>query len=121
MSKPWKDTLITALLIVLGGIAYYLIAAYTPFGLPCLYKLTTGLKCPSCGVTHMFINLSHFRFREAYADNGYLFFAWLPTVIEVLYIRYMSSAKKKIPKWNYAFVYALCGGAIAFGILRNIY
>lgn len=121
MSKPWKDTLILALIIAASGALYYLIAAFTPFGLPCLFKLATGFDCPSCGITHMFIDLAHLRFRDAFNDNQYAFFAWLPTVIESLYIRYMYSAKKKLPKGNYIFAYILCGGAFAFGILRNIY
>lgn len=121
MNKPMKDTLVTAALIAVCGAIYYFIVSYLHLGLPCLIKLTTGFKCPSCGITHMFINLSHFKFKEAYSDNQYCFFAWIPTLLEVLYVRYMSSAQKKIPTWNYVFVYILCGGAIAFGVLRNIY
>ena len=121
MSKPVRDTILTAALIALGGLIYYLVVSHTNLGFPCLIKLTTGFECPSCGITHMFIDLIHLRFREAYKDNPFCFFAWIPTLIEVLYIRCMYSAKKQIPTANYVCIYLLCGGAIAFGILRNIY
>ncbi len=121
MTKPFKDTLSTAALILAAGIIYYLIVLYTPFSLPCLIKLMTGFECPSCGITRMAVALLHLDFKAAFHYNPFVFFAWLPTCIEVLYIRYTYSAGKDIPKWNYAFIYALCGAALLFGILRNIY
>ena len=121
MSKPAKDTILLALLIALGGAVYYLIVRYTPFAPPCLIKLMTGYECPSCGITHMFIDLMHLRIRAAFRDNPFTFIAWIPTTVEVLYLRYMYSAKKDIPRSNFVFIYILCGSAFLFGILRNIF
>jgi len=35
----------------------------------CLFRLITGLPCPSCGLTHAFIALGHGRVSEAFLDN----------------------------------------------------
>lgn len=35
----------------------------------CLFKIITGLPCPSCGMTHAFINLGHCHVQEAFFDN----------------------------------------------------
>jgi Protein of unknown function (DUF2752) len=35
----------------------------------CLFKIVTGLPCPSCGMTHSFISLGHGHVREAFFYN----------------------------------------------------
>jgi hypothetical protein len=35
----------------------------------CLFRVITGLPCPSCGLTHAFIALGHGRVSEAFLDN----------------------------------------------------
>lgn len=35
----------------------------------CIFKVVTGLPCPSCGMTHSFICLGHFRVKEAFFYN----------------------------------------------------
>lgn len=40
------------------GVAYLLLLLYTPFeGIPCLFRETTGLLCPACGLTHALTDL----------------------------------------------------------------
>ena len=38
-------------------------------GIPCLFKLAIGLKCPGCGLTHAFAHISRFEFAEAWGEN----------------------------------------------------
>ncbi len=119
MSKPARDTLITAILILTLGTAYYFVLKYTSFGIPCYFYKTTGYKCPACGISHMFMHMSHFQFKEALNDNHVMFFLWPFTFSELLYVRYLTSAKRDIPKWNKIFLYVAVGISAIYCIIRN--
>ena len=119
MSKPAKDTIITAVSIITLGVIYYFIVKYTSFGIPCLFHEITGLKCPGCGLSHMFIDLFHFRFKEAFNDNQLMFFLWPFTFGEILYIRYLTSAGRDLPRLNKLFLYSAVGIAMIYCIIRN--
>ena len=60
----------------LGGLILILVIN-TPFSIPCLWKLVTGIPCPGCGLTRAFIYLTQFRFLEAVRMN----ILFLPLVI----------------------------------------
>ena len=119
MSKPARDTLITAVIIISLGIAYYFVLKYTSFGIPCLFRVVTGRKCPACGISHMFMHLSRFEFKEALNDNHVMFFLWPFTFYELLYVRYITSAKKDLPRWNKIILYTAVGIAAFYCIIRN--
>ncbi len=51
----------------------------------CLFKIITGLPCPSCGMTHAFISLGHRHFQEAFFYNLMGPFVYFALVI-VLFI-----------------------------------
>ena len=50
------------------GLSFVLSGPPLPFP-GCLFRLITGLPCPSCGLTHAFIALGHGRLFEAFLDN----------------------------------------------------
>ena len=51
------------------GVLALLIAANTPFYIPCLWKLAFGIASPACGLTRAFILASQFNLIEAAKMN----------------------------------------------------
>src|SRR4030042_2716071 len=46
----------------------------------CVFKIVTGLPCPSCGMTHSFISLGHYHVKEAFFYNligPFVFFSFI--------------------------------------------
>lgn len=108
-------------LIILAGIIYYLIYRLTGWGIPCVFREVTGLKCPSCGISHMFIHLSSGQIRSAYQDNQFLFFTWPLVAAEIVYIIYRNESGKDLPKKNVILISVFAALLATFGILRIIY
>ena len=107
-------------LIGAAGLAYYVFYSLTGLGLPCMLRTVTGLKCPSCGVTHMFSDLIRGDFAAAFKDNIFLFFTW-PVIAGILiYADYRSSAHKKLPKWCSIVAIAFVVLLVIWGIIRNL-
>lgn len=65
--------------ILVIGLAYYLWVMLTGLGIPCFYYITTGLLCPGCGISRMFMSLFRLDFLSAFRYNPAcfaLFFLW---------------------------------------------
>ena len=58
--------------ILAGGCAYAAFCLLTGFGLPCPFRLVTGLSCPGCGVTRMLLHLLRLDFAAAFRSNAVL-------------------------------------------------
>ncbi|MCR5592521.1 MAG: DUF2752 domain-containing protein [Saccharofermentans sp.] len=118
MSTVWKKTLRDIVILLAAGFIYYLIYRLTGFGFTCPIKQITGLPCPSCGVSHMAIDLIALDFKSAFKDNQFLFITWPLVACEIIYIIYNVEAKKDLPKWNVIAItiFAIC--LIIFGFLR---
>ena len=41
--------------------------------IPCLWKTIFGFNCPSCGLTHSFINIIQLNFKGAFESNCLIF------------------------------------------------
>ena len=105
------------------GVIYYIIVTLKPFGFEgfkCYIRETTGLLCPGCGITHMFVDLIHFRFADAFHDNPVMFIIGPLVIIEVIYIMWLFETKRPLPKWNMIAIYVYVGVLIIFMILRNL-
>lgn len=59
--------------ILSAGGLYALIVQRTGFGIPCLFRVITGWKCPGCGITTMCIALLKLELQTAYESNQALF------------------------------------------------
>ena len=82
----------------------------------CPIKTITGLDCPGCGITRMFVALFHGNIYQAFRYNP-LIFIELP-IIFILIILY--KLKKEYRKAiNIVFIVLLIV-TIVYGILRNI-
>ncbi|HVD97356.1 MAG TPA: DUF2752 domain-containing protein [Cytophagaceae bacterium] len=76
--NKWQKLLfhyaVSNLLFVLTG-GYFLLSLLLlsfcnlDIGIPCLFRLATGLSCPGCGLTHAFAHLLKLEFAEAWAHN----------------------------------------------------
>lgn len=111
-----------AMLTVIG-ITYLLWYRLTGMGIPCLFHLVTGLYCPGCGISRMFIELSKFDIYDAFRSNCFVFllmpygiFVWIRHLIYIL--RYDNFYQYK--KYHRIISYVVLIMAILFGILRNI-
>ena len=94
--------------IVLGLIQFFHLF------LKCPFYLLTGLYCPGCGITRMFLSLFQFRFYQAFRYNPFVFLCLVGYLVYKL-IPY------KIPvKYKPLFINSLLIFTILFGILRNI-
>ena len=104
------------------GICYGLLVSRIGFGIPCLFRLITGLKCPGCGVTHMALCLLRGDLSGAFYEN--------PVVLMLLPIgliltirltcRYLKTGSKCLTKWENRAVIGMIVLLVAFGIARNL-
>lgn len=102
--------------IVLGLVLFlYLgIVQFFHLSLKCPFYLLTGLYCPGCGITRMFLSLFQFRFYQAFRYNPFVF------VCLVGYLFYKIIPYEIPEKYKSFFINSLLILTILFGILRNI-
>ena len=105
--------------ILTTGLLYLLWIWLTGLKIPCLYLVTTGLRCPGCGTTRMLLSLLRLDFSAAFSYNPAVFVLfWIWNLIAFLCI-------VGVPKFvqNPGFLYTTLGISIFvllfFGILRN--
>lgn len=108
--------------VVLAGILYGIFVKATGFGIPCMFHLITGLKCPGCGVTRMAVALLQLDFGGAFEANPAVLV--LSPVFLAVFIKYVGDYVKT-GKWIMGAVQnaAMWSGIavlMVYGILRNI-
>lgn len=86
-------------LAVVVSIGYYFWLIHFHIGIPCVFHKVTGLLCPGCGVTHMFVAMLHLEFKKAYASNSFLFLTQ-PLIYYMLIKIYVNWLKNRPCKWN---------------------
>lgn len=88
--------------------------ALIPLGLrvPCLFRQTTGLRCPGCGVTDLCLGLLHGRFFPGYNWGLVLAAPWLA---------WLWLAGKRRPRAAEAIGWTLVAAMVAWGVLRNLW
>lgn len=62
----------------------------------CLFKVVTGLPCPSCGMTHSFICLGHYQLKEAFFYNLMGPFVYFSLIVVFLISIYELFSKKAL-------------------------
>ncbi len=104
------------------GFIYLVIFKTTGFALFCPFNKLTGLKCPGCGISRMFLNIFRLDFYSAFLWNP-MVFCLLP-VGGVMYVlhqyRYIRYNDKTFKKWENILLYIMIFLLLIFGILRNI-
>ena len=121
MDKQAAKKVLKHLAVIIAiGLAYYVFYTVTGFGIPCALRTITGLKCPSCGVTHMFSDMIRGDFTAAFKDNLFLFCTWPVIAGLLIYADYRTAAHKKLPKWCNAVMIALIVILVIWGGIRNL-
>lgn len=103
------------------GAVYYVFTTVTHLGIPCVFHMITGLSCPGCGISRMFIRLSKLDFIGAFHANAAVF------CLMPLWIVYGIIKIFFCPKWTEnnslpekILIWSSLVLLIGFGILRNI-
>lgn len=109
--------------ILAAGVCYGVFVQHTGLAIPCFFHLTTGLKCPGCGVTRMCVALLHLDFKTAFFSNQALFL--LMPMMGIVFFTYIAGYVKN-GRWNMnrvqsGIIYACIVVMAAFGVLRNIF
>ena len=119
MKKEIKKYLIIILILLI----YFVIGKITGFYIPCPIHKITGLYCPGCGITRMFIYISKLDFYHAFRSNMLLFILF-PFALLLFIDNLYSIVKNKRPyyqKINNKVWYILIIILVIYGILRNIF
>ena len=121
-SQRLKLVLKNAGIILILGIIYYFFIKITHLGIPCVFNLITGLHCPGCGVSRMFISLFALDFKAAFSYNALVMIFGPIAAIFVLrhYIIYILKGNQKSDKLETVLLIIALILTITFGILRNI-
>ena len=112
MEKKYKVLL--AILIPLVLITFVLLTFI--FNFECPFHYFFHLLCPFCGGRTMLLDLIHLRIFDAFMDNQ-LLFVGIPTLILLLFIKYILNKDIKTPKSVYILLIII---TIVFTIVRNI-
>lgn len=103
------------------GLAYALFVRLTGWGIPCIFSVLTGIKCPGCGISRMFLALLELDFAAA-ARYNLLVLCMLPFALALgiyktcQYVKTGKTSMGTIEKIFYCVCFALC---IVFCVLRN--
>lgn len=122
MVKRMKKTVAVFAVFIAAGAAYGIAAGWLGFGIPCPFRLVTGLKCPGCGVSRMFISLLRLDFKEAFYANR-LLLVTLPVIVGLLLsyiIRYIRTGSKRTARAENIICIILIVLFLAFAVVRNI-
>lgn len=117
--KALEKTLRNTGIMLAIGVAYYIFVRIAGFGIPCMFYVILGLKCPSCGATRMFMHMAGGDFHQAFLDNRFLFFVWPLILFEIIYIQYKGMKNGKLPTWLYVLTYSTAVVFLGFGAVRN--
>ena len=110
------------LLIIAAAFAYLVFVNLTRLGLPCVFRLVTGLKCPGCGTTTMCAALLRGDIHAAFHANPFLLVT-LPLFFVIRQLVISGKVKDSgsgTPAFTRFFDLAYLVALLAFGILRNV-
>ena len=110
----------TYLTVILCGVLYTCFVKTTGLGIPCLFHVITGLKCPGCGISRMFLCLLAGDVDGAFAANPFLLATSPFLLFEIAYVTAKRWQGKKPAKRNDTVLAVYTAALILFGILRNI-
>jgi len=106
--------------LLFAGAAYAVWYHFTEIGIPCIFRLITGVSCPGCGITRMLAALFFLDFHAAYEANAYLFVTFPFAVFELIFEVRRKLLHKRPPLWNQILLILYLTGLISFGILRAL-
>jgi len=115
-----RKLILGIVILILCGVLYYCFVKITGVGIPCLFRLVTGLKCPGCGISHMLLELAEGNLAGAFMANQFILVTLPFLIFEVAYAFYLAWTGKHQPKWNEILCIIYIIALVIFGIVRNI-
>lgn len=109
-------------ILLLIGVLYAVWCNLTGIGIPCLFNLLLGLKCPGCGMTRAAVAMTHLDIAGAFSYNK-LSVTVVPLLIVILLIqeyRYIKTASRKISLPETILLAVMFMITIAYGVARNL-
>ena len=113
-----------AAILMVAGLSYLIVASKLG-GIPCVFHLITGLKCPGCGVTRMLLSMLRGNFKQAFSYNSAVF-CMIPFGLMLalsICFRYVFHGKSKnevLRRLEYILTWGMLVILILFGIIRNV-
>ena len=117
-----RKTVIKYLIILGIALAYLTFVLCTGLRIPCVLYELTGIKCPGCGITRMFVSLARLDFAAAFSYNQLIFITG-PFILAYLLCseaKYVFDGNRRIGRFE-IFLPIELFLLIAFGVLRNIF
>lgn len=112
-----RSLIIFILIIMVTYLIYYL---FTGNGIPCIFKKITGLYCPGCGITRMFLSLVRFNIYQAFRYNPLVFVLLVTSLFYLTIDKINFSKTNKHLKISDKIYWTILILVFAFAILRNI-
>jgi hypothetical protein len=109
-----------AILLALGLLYLFFFQKFH-FGIPCIFNMLTGYKCPGCGMTRAMSEIWNGNFEAAMQDNA-LSLTVLPVVCIYMLYRFIRDEIKKREGfyiWEYFLLIGLFIIAVGYGFIRN--
>ena len=106
-----------------AGLLYAGFVLLTGWGIPCVFHLVTGLSCPGCGVSRMFLALLRLDFAAAWQANPAIL-ALLPLGLAVfadISVRYVRTGRRAPGKLSNAAIVFMIAVLLVFGVARNLF
>ena len=121
MKKRRKKVITAAMVLFAAAVLYYIINKITDFSIPCPIHFITGLYCPGCGISRMFIALFELDFYKAFRQNAMVLVSLPLLFFLIIYsaIKYIKCGNMPNSKWFNVFTVILICCYVLFGILRN--
>lgn len=117
--KLTKEVAFVAGILAANAIIY----SITGYGIPCVFRLITGLKCPGCGITHACFELLKGNIHGAAKEN-IMSITVMPVLLIYLFYKavvFVKTGTKRTKIWEYI-LYTLCFIImIMFFLYRNFY
>lgn len=123
MTKRIKRAIGFILIVLSVLLAYALFCYYIGFGIPCIFNIITGFKCPGCGITRMCLSLLRLDFKSAFYYNPAILIMlplFLVILIRAVYV-YIKNGNLNLGKVFDIIIYIIIIILIIFGILRNVF
>ena len=107
--------------VILGiGFAYVIWFHLTGIGSPCVINATTGMLCPGCGVSRMFLSLLKGDIPGAFRYNGCAFALLVYWGLTALLCFAGKPGFARNSRFLYSSLWVSVALLVLFGILRNI-
>ena len=121
LRRMHKRLLVSGALVALL-LAYYLLVKVTGVGIPCLFNRVTGLECPGCGITHMYMAMFELDFYTAFKYNPYVFAIQLILYYFVIkeYLGWLRNVETTFNRCENIVLLLLIVSSLVFTVLRNI-